>query len=170
MNFSGYEPVETLSPVIPNGRYAAKIKDVFEKQLQSGSVLNVVMTIKDHADSQPDTYSIFECPVDEKKRRVWNWQLTKFFDSFGITRGDWNYKQWVNKYGTVDVTQDYNKKAGKSYATLHPVKKDDPQTADYMPKDAAQGAPDRKFVASEFKQNGWPAAQQPDDFPEDIPF
>ena len=160
MNFNGYEPVEKLSEVIPNGRYQAQILETLETKLANNAgVLKVHIAVKGYPNAVPDTYSIFECPVDEKRRRIWNWQMTKFFDSFGITRGDWNVSNWVKKYGWVDITQDWNAKAGKAFATIHPVKKDDPPTQDYKPKEnqAAQPAGQNQDSKS-------------DDFPEDIPF
>lgn len=160
MNFYGYEPVEKLSDVIPNGRYQAQILETLETKLANNAgVLKVHIAVKGYPNAIPDTYSIFECPVDEKRRRIWNWQMTKFFDSFRITRGDWNVSNWVKKYGWVDITQDWNSKAGKAFATIHPVKKDDPPTPDYKPKEnlAAQPA-------------GQNQGSKSDDFPEDIPW
>lgn len=160
MNFYGYEPVEKLSNVIPNGRHQAKIVDAKESSLSSGEkVLKVHIKVKDYPNAVPDTYSIFDCPGDEKKRKVWNFYMTKFFDSFGITRGDWNVAHWVNKYGYVDITQDWNARKNKSYAVIHPVKKDDPPTEDYRPE--------------EKKENYFPMEQGgvvDNGFPEDIPF
>lgn len=160
MNFNGYEPVEKLSEIIPNGRYQAQILETLETKLANNAgVLKVHIAVKGYPDATPDTYCIFECPVDEKKRRIWNWHMTKFFDSFGITRGDWNVNNWVKKYGWVDITQDWNSKAGKAFATIHPVKRDDPPTPDYKPKE---------------KQAAQPAGQnqgsKSDDFPDDIPW
>lgn len=123
------------------------------------SLLEVHIVVKGYKDAIPDVFTIFECPVDEKKRRLWNYNMTKFFDSFGITRGDWNTNNWVGKYGLVDVTMDWNKKAGKSFATLHPVKKDDPQTQDYKPKET----PAAQTQSTNTTSND-------DGFPEDIPF
>ena len=160
MNFNGYEPVEKLSEIIPKGRYQAQILETLETKLANNAgILKVHIAVKGYPDATPDTYCIFECPVDEKKRRIWNLHMTKFFDSFGITRGDWNVNNWVKKYGWVDITQDWNSKAGKAFATIHPVKRDDPPTPDYKPKknQAAQPA-------------GQNQGSKSDDFPEDIPW
>lgn len=160
MNFNGYEPVEKLAEVIPNGRYQAQILETLETKLANNAgVLKVHIAVKGYPNAIPDTYSIFECPVDEKRRRIWNWQMTKFFDSFGITRGDWNVSNWVKKYGWVDITQDWNSKTGKAFATIHPVKKDDPPTQDYKPKESQAAQP-----------AGQNQGSKSDDFPEDIPW
>lgn len=51
--------------------------------------------------------------------------MTRFFDSFGITRGDFNMKGWQNKVGTVHCDWQYDPteddKKSKKFKQLIPI-------------------------------------------------
>ena len=54
MNFNGYEPVEKLSEVIPNGRYQAQILETLETKLANNAgVLKVHIAVKGYPKCNP---------------------------------------------------------------------------------------------------------------------
>jgi len=113
--FTHYKPVESTEQ-LPVGNYEAKIVKVEHKQSERGvEYLNVRFEIKDHLGAVPDRATIFAEPKDAKYLESYNRDLTLFFDTFGIERGNLNWDEWVGHTGTVTV---YPKDDGSGYNTI----------------------------------------------------
>lgn len=156
---SNYQPVES-SPVLEDGFYTAKIIKVEMKQNSVGNYLTVEITVKDHQGCNPRIAFMNDYPSTpygsltlEDSQRIWNQNMTKFFDNFKINRGDFNFNGWVGKIGEVTIRQQKNSNY-KEVVLWHeePKKKAEPQTAPSQTPSFSQSAPTSP------------------DFPEDIPF
>ena len=178
MNHQGYTPTtERAASVIPNGRYPARIGETMEAVAGGYSCVKVQIICKKHEGESPDTYTIFDRPTDPKKASYWDYDMTKFFDAFGIQRGDFDISHWRGRMGYVDVFKKWNANKGKAYAQIVPVMMDDPPTQDYIPQGAEQH-PQGDLSAQAYggapqQQGGFAGVTQvtgSDGFPEDIPF
>ena len=113
--FTHYKPVESTEQ-LPVGNYEAKIIKVEHKQSErSVEYLNVRFEIEGHLGAVPDRATIFDEPKDAKYLESYNRDLTLFFDTFGIERGNLNWDEWVGHSGTVTV---YPKDDGSGYNTI----------------------------------------------------
>ncbi len=174
MNYQGYTPTtERMGSVIPSGRYPARIGEVMETVAGGYSCVKVQIICKNHEGESPDTYTIFDRPSDLKKANYWDYDMTKFFDAFGIPRGDFNIDHWRGRTGYVDVFKKWNANKGKAYAQIVPVMRDEPLTQDYLPQGAEQAARGNASTAAPRQQDEFSSVTQvknDDGFPEDIPF
>lgn len=153
---SNYTPVETV-PMLEPGIYTAKIIKAETTNGNYGEQKLVEVTIKDHKGCNPRLFYLNDEPTQgfgsftvEQAREMWCRNMTQFFDSFKIQRGNFNEKSWVGAVGTV---------------TVRPQKKN-PQYMEIVPYEAKQRKPQAENAAA-------PAAAAPqaaEEFPEDIPF
>lgn len=133
---NGYTPVEG-SQSLDVGDYKAKIVNLTLDHYNNGNqYLNVVVEIEGHEGAFPNTITLNDrpvigtmkasgYPVEEKDVTKWDKAMTRFFDSFGITRGDFNMKGWQNKVGTVHCDWQYDPteddKKSKKFKQLTPI-------------------------------------------------
>lgn len=133
---TGYTPVEASSG-LDVGDYRAKIVNLTVDHYNNGNqFLNVVVEIEGHAGCLPNTIVLNDRPVlgtvkasgyavEDKDVEKWDKAMTRFFDSFGINRGDFNMKNWQNKVGTVHCDWQYDPteddKKSKKYKQLTPI-------------------------------------------------
>ena len=106
---TNYTPVES-TPSIDSGYYQAKIIRAELKTNSIGQYLEIEVTIKDHQGCNPKIALLNDYPMTpygslslEDSQRIWNQNMTKFFDNFKINRGDFNFPMWINHVGEVTV-------------------------------------------------------------------
>lgn len=102
-NASDYE-AKSFS-IIPIGDHRCKIASVEEQTSSSGNpMLKIVLDISGH-NSTIWYFLVF----DKNNPEITNNKLGAIFDSFGITPGDMNTLNWVNKFGACRVKHEmYN--------------------------------------------------------------
>lgn len=163
---SGYTPVEAM--VLDNGEYQATITKV-ERAFygNSNEYWKVSLTVDGKKGYSPNSYVINSRPVlnapmangktvDETMVKRWDREMTTFFDSFGIQRGDYTLEgaiqRWTGKRGYVKVAEQYDPaepdKKSKRFKQFFP----------FVPKDQKE--------AAKAKENTPSTAA----FPEDIPY
>jgi hypothetical protein len=81
-------------------------QDKYVEQLYA-NVREVPVTIKGYPESNPKSWTFFERPDSDPDRIAqWDRNMTTFFDSFGIQRGDFDASHWVGKSGMVHIGKD----------------------------------------------------------------
>ena len=132
---SGYYPVES-SQVLPDGIYRMKIQKCEEKKFPSGDgYVEITMQIYQHSGATPNKLFMNEAPVvgrtknngqqvTQEDLERWCREFTKFFDCFGIERGNFNFNSWIGKEGSCRVAAQYDAsepdKKSKKYKGLYP--------------------------------------------------
>lgn len=99
-----YKVVES-TPQLPVGNYKAKIAKVDLKVgKQTGRpYLSIKFEIEGHLGEKPDTAIMFGEPENGDFRDAYNRDLTLFFDTFGITRGEFETDKWIGCEGEITV-------------------------------------------------------------------
>lgn len=103
----GYIPEEQAAITLKSGDHLLKIIGATEKVSSNGNLMvEMKMITKD-------------CPIEFKfflvKNDNFNVNATKFFDCFGIKRGDFNLQGWLGKKGLGFIDKGPVKDNGKSY-------------------------------------------------------
>lgn len=123
----GYTPKENLQ--LAEGKYSARIikTEYFTRNGYSG--LDVFIEIDGKRGYKPDKITFFDRPVEQQKAEGWDFQMTKFFDAFGIQRGNFNVDTWRGRTGTVEIApQKSNPKYMVAFPVVeHEVKQQQPQ-------------------------------------------
>lgn len=99
-NWNDYIPEEGGSKLEP-GDYRCEVVDVEEKMSKTSGKPMIVITVK-----------INNSPIKVKsyivKNEYFNRNITSFFDSFGINRGDFNFLGWFGAVGAAKFDEDEN--------------------------------------------------------------
>lgn len=107
------EPIERKQ--LENGDYTVSIREINPGKWPSGDIyLEVVVDIKDHPGCYPDRIQLNDFPRngDEKQQKAWQNRMSRFFDSFGFSQKEMNFKNvpsWIGKVGTVHCDWQYDK-------------------------------------------------------------
>jgi len=92
---------------VPVGNIRLRVKQVEEAKAQSGKDMLILTFDVSGCRATLRHYIVFLPDNPE----VTNRNLTQFFDSFGINRGDFNINNWVGKVGgAFTFKNDYNDK------------------------------------------------------------
>lgn len=154
LNTNGYYPVEGFQ-VLEDGLYRMKITAVKEGHYPSGDgYFEISVTAAGFPGSSPNKILMNEAPkvgatkangnpVTKEDFERWCKDFTRFFDCFGITRGNWYSSQWIGKEGICKVAPQYDKNEpdnkSKKYKTIYPQL---PQTeGDKRPFETASATP-----------------------------
>jgi len=98
-NWNDYQPEETARA--QKGKYRVEIVDAEETVSKSSNLPMFVITVKPNPTSiKVKTYLV--------KNDKFNANATKFFDAFGIKRGDFNCLGWIGAMGAGDFDTDEN--------------------------------------------------------------
>jgi hypothetical protein len=104
----GYGPKE-YDQVVPEGDYKIKLGIPQDVNKNGWDIREIPIQISGYLDYQPAKWSIFaRSRDDDAKAAEWDKHMTKFFDAFGIARGDFNPRSWANKVGMVHIAKDKN--------------------------------------------------------------
>lgn len=150
----GYQPVESYQ--LQDGIYEAKITKV-EKNVtdQNKKYITVFFNVGGNEKSTPNRWMNFDRPTEgfsrftaEEAQKMWDATLTKFFDSFSIPRGNFDFESWVGKKGQVTVRQ----------------QKNDSKYKEIVPYALKKSVETKKEPVSDKKP------EEKSDFTEDIPF
>ncbi|MDR0402139.1 MAG: DUF669 domain-containing protein [Treponema sp.] len=131
--FDGYHEEEYGGPQIEAGEYRLKIIKAEEKTFKSGNEgINIELESR---EGNRFFYNII-------KNEYFNLNLTRFYDCFGIRRGNTTPAQWTNHYGLVYIDKGKPNYEGKTFMEIRRliVKKDDKPDPPFNP------------LASEYKQ------------------
>lgn len=146
-----YQPVDSFQ--LQDGIYEAKITKV-EKNVsaQNKKYITIFFCVAGNEKSIPNRWSNFDRPTEgfgkftvEEAQHMWDKTFTKFFDSFSIQRGNFDFDSWVGKTGKITVRQQKN---NDNFKEIVPYA---------MQKTSGQKAEEKK-------------PEDKTDFPEDIPF
>lgn len=132
---AGYRPVEGFNK-LEAGIYEARIVEAKGIDNNGKKHIEVALVYNNQPlNSIPNKANVWDCPTQplgkmdmEKTTDMWCQQMTQFFDSFGITRGDFHFAGWVGKVGKVTVRPQHNKPQYKEvvlYETSYETKKTD---------------------------------------------
>lgn len=156
---TNYQPVES-TPSLDAGYYQAKIVKVELKSNSVGQYLQIEVTVKDHQGANPKIALMNDYPTSgygslslEDSQKIWNQNMTKFFDNFKINRGDFDFSKWVNHVGEVTVRPQKNNPQYKELVLWH-------DKLEHKQKTETASAPMQMSAPS----------NNSDGFPEDIPF
>lgn len=135
LNTNGYYPVEGFQ-VLEDGLYRMKITAVKEGHYPSGDgYFEISVTAAGFPGSSPNKILMNEAPkigatkangnpVTKEDFERWCKDFTRFFDCFGIPRGNWSTSQWVGKEGICKVAPQYDKNEpdgkSKKYKSIFP--------------------------------------------------
>ena len=98
-SWNDYQPEESVRA--QKGKYRVEIVDAEEAISKSSGLPMFVITVKPNPTNiKVKTYLV--------KNDKFNANATKFFDAFGITRGDFNCLGWIGAVGAGDFDTDEN--------------------------------------------------------------
>lgn len=104
-NFNEKDYEESNFSIIPVGDFRVRIANAEEKKSQNGNDM-VVLTLDVSGHSSSLWYYLVFMPDNPQ---MTNQKLGQIFDSFGITPGDMNIKNWLGKVGGARVKHEkYN--------------------------------------------------------------
>lgn len=107
MNTNDYQPEDYTQPSFEEGEHLLKIMEVIDKPSQAG---NEMFTIKMITAKSPIEFKYWLV-----KNEHFNKNATRFFDCFGIRRGDFDTRNWIGKKGKGFIAKGQPKEDGKSY-------------------------------------------------------
>jgi hypothetical protein len=150
MNTNDYQPEDYSQPRFEEGEYLMKIIKVEEAVSKSGNDMFAFKLIT------------AKSPIEFKywlvKNEHFNKNATRFFDCFGIRRGDFNINNWVGKKGKGFIAKGQPNDEGKSYFEIKYLIVEGTEQAMKGPSPVAQ--------AQEYKK----AYEEKEPFKDDIPF
>jgi len=154
----GYIPMESGTKLDDGVYNNAKIIDA--EGVDNNGRKYVKCTIKvDGKNVYPNMFFINDSPKEggakftkEQLLDMWCKTTTSFFDSFKIDRGNFNFKQWIGKEGTITVRQQKNH---PEYSEIVPYE------TSFKKKESAPSGTSDAFGGSSAVDNS---------FNEDIPF
>lgn len=112
---------------LDDGNYKAKIVKTDGIETPSGNkYILIEFVVNGNPNAWPNNFHMFDSPTEargkmtlEQLQSIWNKKTTAFFDSFGITRGDFDFRKWVGKEGEITVQAQYN---NPEYSEIIPYK------------------------------------------------
>lgn len=123
---------EVREDLLSVGDYEVTITNAVVKQYNNGNqFVELTFGVKGHrADCKPNNYVINDRPlintmkangtqVTEKDLTQWDKGMTKFFDTFSITAGDFNFRNWIGKKGVVHCDWQYDGKEPDKKSKLY---------------------------------------------------
>jgi hypothetical protein len=111
MDFAkNYQPEDYSAKMIEPGDHPVKIIKIEEKTSQKGNNMLVV-----HLSVPGASFTMKHFLVEGE---YFNGNMTKFFDCFGIRRGDFNFVQWVDKVGKAHLEKGEANAEGKSFLEI----------------------------------------------------
>lgn len=147
-NCEGYTPRESMQ--LENGEYRFRIRGVSQERYNSGGYyLKITCDVSGHPGAVPNvltynerprlgTYKANGNPVEQKDLDRWDRDMTVFFDSFGINRGDFETAHWIGKIGNGRVNWQYDPhepdKKSKKYKEITLFVKKDAAPAGQTPQ------------------------------------
>ena len=172
-----YKPVET-TPQLPSGVYEAKIVKAELKQLQWGEKIEVTIEIENHLGAKPNRFDLLDEPKKdypnyplERQLESYNKNMTRFFDGFGITRGNFtNFEEWLGKSGNITIHPQAN---ASGYMEITPFTLSERELSNRIKK-ADEAQKKAKENKSSFEAPGVPPAPQTpqgdlNNFPDEVP-
>lgn len=169
MAFGADYKVEEFSNKVKldDGNYGAKIVKTEGVDKNGMKYIRVEFEVNNNPNAFPNQCCIFDSPTKakdaeslEKAKSLWNKRMTSMFDAFGIERGNFDFRTWVGKTGTVTIQKQYNK---PEYSELVPYKT---KPREFKPTAAESFA--NAFGGSVVSDT--PANVSADNFPQDMPF
>ena len=167
MAFGSDYKVEEFSNKIKldDGNYKAKIVKTEGCQGSNGNkYIKVELEVNGDPNNYPNMFCIFDSPKEakgnkslEELKSIWNKKMIATFDSFGITRGDFNFNGWVGKTGEITVQQQYS---NPEFSEVVPYKT--------KPRERKPANPDFSSIGTVVSET--PANATTDGFSEDLPF
>lgn len=97
-NWADYVPEE--APRLSPGDYRCEVVGVEETVSKAGNPMIVVTVMPNGSTIKIKHYMV--------KNQYFNRNITEFFDSFGIERGDFNLLGWVGAVGAAKFVKDEN--------------------------------------------------------------
>ncbi len=107
--FNGYHPENYAGPRIEEGEYKLWIESAYTRISQAGNELIEVKLMN------KDRIRFFYHIV---KNDNFNATLTKFYDCFGIVRGETNFNNWIKKCGKAFIAKGTPRPNGKQYMEI----------------------------------------------------
>ncbi|WP_147612309.1 hypothetical protein [Treponema pectinovorum] len=115
---NGFQYYEDTTDYLEEGDYYARIKSVLDHKTLPNAV-NVFFEIMDHPNATPCAMTLFArpalgeikkdgTPITQDDLKRWDASMSRFFDAFKITPGDFNFIHWVKKVGYVTVRKNKN--------------------------------------------------------------
>ena len=148
---------EEMSEMLEVGNYKAKITKVELKNGDYGQYIQGEVEVEGHPNCNPHIFLLNDRPTKgfgkldtEQAQKMWDRNMTAFFESFAITEGDFEPSHWVNKVGEITV-QPQRKNTQYNEIVMYKTK----------PRKAAEEK--KTEVATHTDSNN------PDNFPEDKP-
>lgn len=124
----GYIAEEFSNKVkLDDGNYKAKIVKTEGVETPTGKkYIKIEFVVNGNPNAFPNIFNMFDQPTEAKGtvslddlKHGWNKKTTAFFDSFGIERGNFDFRTWVGKEGEVTVQAQYSK---PEYSEIVPYK------------------------------------------------
>jgi hypothetical protein len=92
------------------GNYKAKITKVELKSGDYGQYIQGEVEVEGHPNCNPHIFLLNDRPTKgfgkldtEQAQKMWDRNMTAFFESFAITEGDFEPSHWVGKVGEITV-------------------------------------------------------------------
>lgn len=101
---------EDSSEMLEVGNYKAKITKVELKSGDYGQYIQGEVEVEGHPNCNPHIFLLNDRPTKgfgkldtEQAQKMWDRNMTAFFESFAITEGDFEPSHWVGKVGEITV-------------------------------------------------------------------
>jgi hypothetical protein len=101
---------EEMSEMLEVGNYKAKITKVELKSGDYGQYIQGEVEVEGHPNCNPHIFLLNDRPTKgfgkldtEQAQKMWDRNMTAFFESFAITEGDFEPSHWVGKVGEITV-------------------------------------------------------------------
>ena len=148
---------EDSSEMLEVGNYKAKITKAEIKSGDYGQYIQGEVEVEGHPNCNPHIFLLNDRPTKgfgkldaEQAQKMWDRNMTAFFESFAIPEGDFEPTHWVGKVGEITVQQQ-RKNPQYNEIVMYKTK----------PRKAAE---DKKTEVSTHTDTN-----NPDNFPEDKP-
>jgi hypothetical protein len=106
----GYQPEDYSEPTIEKGEHQMKIFEVKERVSKNSGNELIEIKLKNKNGNQFFFYIV--------KNDFFNRNLTRFYDCFGIERGERNFDNWLNRYGWAYVDKGKPQNDGNTYMEI----------------------------------------------------
>ena len=112
MGFGNGWKHEDLSEMLEVGNYKAKITKAEIKSGDYGQYIQGDVEVEGHPNCNPHIFLLNDRPTKgfgkldtEQAQKMWDRNMTAFFESFAIPEGDFEPSHWVGKVGEITVQQ-----------------------------------------------------------------
>lgn len=175
-----YKPVES-TPQLPTGLYEAVIVKAEYKKYKSGDTfIEATVEIAEHIGAKPNLFRLNDEPKKDnpkfpldKQIESYNRNLTRFFDGFGITRGDFNLQNWIGKTGKITVHPQNNSSGYMEITPFELSEKEIKNREEKAEESKKRAEENKKAFESNPQVQYAPQIPMPpslDNFPEQIPY